>query len=233
MISIHFVRWPFSVVAILAVMSSSRASPGAGPETITNGIGMKLVLVPAGKFMTGSAREEIRHWNDLFKRQGQGLKIDNEGPLHRVRITRPFYLGVYHVTVGQFRKFVTDAGFQTDAEKGAHQAPRHGYRHGPVRVQGGVLVAESGFQAERQRTGGVRELERCRRVRRLAGPQRAEGLPAAHGSRVGICLPSGNNNEVLFWQRDRRPGRLCLVVRQLRSENARRRREASEPLWPV
>ncbi len=121
MISTHFVRWPFSVVAILAVMLSSRASPGAGPETITNSIGMKLVLVPAGEFMMGSASEEIRHWNDLFKRQGQGLKIDNEGPLHRVRITRPFYLGVYHVTVGQFRKFVTDAGFQTDAEKGAHQ----------------------------------------------------------------------------------------------------------------
>ncbi len=117
MISRRSARWTFAVGAILAVMSPSRASRGAGPETITNGIGMKLVLVPAGEFMMGSPQAEIQNWNDWFKRQGQGLNIDNEGPLHRVRITRPFYLGVCHVTVGQFRKFITDAGYQTDAEK--------------------------------------------------------------------------------------------------------------------
>jgi formylglycine-generating enzyme required for sulfatase activity len=121
MISSHFVRWTFSVGAILAVMLSSQASPAAEPETITNGIGMKLTLVPAGEFMMGSPQEEVGNWNDSVKQHGQGLNIDNEGPLHRVRITRPFYLGVYHVTVGQFRKFVTGAGYQTDAEKGEHQ----------------------------------------------------------------------------------------------------------------
>jgi formylglycine-generating enzyme required for sulfatase activity len=35
-----------------------------------------------------------------------------------VRITRPFYLGVHEVTVGQFREFVNDTGYQTDAQKG-------------------------------------------------------------------------------------------------------------------
>ena len=35
-----------------------------------------------------------------------------------MRITKPFYLGTYHVTRGQFRQFVKDTGYTTDAEKG-------------------------------------------------------------------------------------------------------------------
>ena len=86
---------------------------------ITNSLGMKLVLIPPGEFMMGSSAEEIKVWNDWFKQQDlKGANIDSEGPQHRVRITRPFYLGAHHVTVGQFRQFVTDAGYATDAEKG-------------------------------------------------------------------------------------------------------------------
>src|SRR5262249_32895170 len=33
--------------------------------------------------------------------------------------TRPFCLGTYHVTKGQFRQFCADSGYLTDAEKGA------------------------------------------------------------------------------------------------------------------
>jgi formylglycine-generating enzyme required for sulfatase activity len=44
----------------------------------------------------------------------------DEHPQHRVRITKPLYLGTYHVTRGQFRQFVKDSGYKTDAEKGDH-----------------------------------------------------------------------------------------------------------------
>ena len=91
----------------------------SGERTFTNSLGMKLVLIPAGEFQMGSSAEEIKTWNDWVKQQGlKGTNIDNEGPQHRVRITRPFYMGAHHVTVGQFRQFVTDAGYTTDAEKG-------------------------------------------------------------------------------------------------------------------
>ncbi len=110
---------------VSAMSGSGPSLPGppppgsSGERTFTNTAGMKMVLVPAGEFMMGSSPEEIKLWNDWFKQQDlKSSNVDNEGPQHRVRITRPYYLGAHHVTVGQFRKFVTDVGYQTDAEKG-------------------------------------------------------------------------------------------------------------------
>ena len=101
------------------------SSPGkciATPsKVLTNSIGMKLRLIPAGEFMMGnshSAKEEA----EIFKQYGSDLNPDsfqNEYPRHRVRISKPFYMGTHHVTVGQFRRFVGDSGYKTDAEKNA------------------------------------------------------------------------------------------------------------------
>ncbi len=93
-----------------------------GERQITNSIGMKLTLVPAGEFMMGSG-EPAEDTVAFFKKN---YGMDNlraahfkvEHPQHRVRITKPFYLGTYHVTRGQFRQFVKDSGYKTDAEKG-------------------------------------------------------------------------------------------------------------------
>jgi formylglycine-generating enzyme required for sulfatase activity len=74
----------------------------APSRQITNSIGMKLVLIPAGEFLMGSPDGD-----------GDG----DEHPQHRVRITRPFYLGATEVTRGQFRRFVDEAGYRTAAEK--------------------------------------------------------------------------------------------------------------------
>ena len=54
-----------------------------------NNISMKLVLLPAGKFMMGSPDTEKDHER-------------NEGPQHEVTISKPFYMGVYEVTQEQY-----------------------------------------------------------------------------------------------------------------------------------
>jgi formylglycine-generating enzyme required for sulfatase activity len=65
-------------------------APVEPPKSITNSIGMKLVLIPAGEFLMGSP--------DTDKEA-----LDREKPQHRVRITRPFYLGATEVMQGQYR----------------------------------------------------------------------------------------------------------------------------------
>jgi sulfatase modifying factor 1 len=92
------------------------AEPAAQPKEVVNSIGMKLRLIPVGSFTMGTSKEEI----DRLLKAFPGLRgewFEDECPAHQVRITRPFYLGAYEVTVGQFRKFVADAGYKTDAEK--------------------------------------------------------------------------------------------------------------------
>jgi formylglycine-generating enzyme required for sulfatase activity len=67
-----------------------QTAPATG-KLITNSIGMKLTLIPAGEFMMGSP--------DSDRRAGSAEK-----PQHQVRITKPFYLGVTEVTQGQYEK---------------------------------------------------------------------------------------------------------------------------------
>jgi formylglycine-generating enzyme required for sulfatase activity len=63
------------------------------PPEILNSVGMKLVRIPAGKFLMGSpANEEGRD--------------DDEGPQHEVEISQPFYMGVYEVTQEEYQKVV-------------------------------------------------------------------------------------------------------------------------------
>ncbi|MDY6863623.1 MAG: formylglycine-generating enzyme family protein [Thermodesulfobacteriota bacterium] len=42
---------------------------------------------------------------------------NNENPVHRVYVD-DFYMGRYEVTLGEFRKFIKDTGYRTQAEKG-------------------------------------------------------------------------------------------------------------------
>jgi len=69
-----------------------KAKPAA--DDFTNSIGMKFKLIPAGEFEMGVPREEkgFNSWEQQ----------------HRVRITRPFYLGMYEVTQAQYAKVMGD-----------------------------------------------------------------------------------------------------------------------------
>jgi len=68
-----------------------------------NEVKMKLVQISAGKFTMGSPETEKDRGKDEVQ--------------HEVTISKPFYMGVTHVTVDQFAAFVKDSGYKTDAEK--------------------------------------------------------------------------------------------------------------------
>ncbi|HSS64688.1 MAG TPA: formylglycine-generating enzyme family protein [Gammaproteobacteria bacterium] len=76
------------------VLRDRLAGGGDGPE---------MISLPAGSFRMGSAEDEIGRAGD-------------EGPRHRVEISKPFAISRYEVTVAQFRRFVESSGYRTDAE---------------------------------------------------------------------------------------------------------------------
>ncbi len=60
-------------------------------KTFTNSIGMEFILIPAGEFLMGAVPQD------------QDANED-EKPQHKVRITKPFYLGKYPVTQEEWQK---------------------------------------------------------------------------------------------------------------------------------
>jgi formylglycine-generating enzyme required for sulfatase activity/serine/threonine protein kinase len=81
-------------------------------KEIKNSIKMKLVLIPAGKFIMGSPEEEVEDPKAEEPRHNP-----NESPQHPVTITKPFYLSACEVTVGQFKAFVEAEKYLTEAER--------------------------------------------------------------------------------------------------------------------
>src|SRR3989442_2621093 len=102
------------------LMASSAWSIGpapTSPKQIENSVGMKFVLVSAGEFMMGSEEspDSLAKSYPQYERAAF-LELDDEAPVHKVRITRAFYLGQHHVTVGQFRRFLQASGYKAESE---------------------------------------------------------------------------------------------------------------------
>ena len=70
---------------------------------------MEFVLVAAGEFTMGSSPEEVDHILGLHPTRDRGWFLD-EHPTHRVRISRPFYVGVHEVTNAQYRQYAPKHG---------------------------------------------------------------------------------------------------------------------------
>jgi len=87
------------------------------PTSIENSLGMQFALVPAGEFAMGSDEppEALAAAYPQYGRE-RLQALGDEAPVHRVRITRPFYLGRHEVTVGQFRRFLAASGHVPESQ---------------------------------------------------------------------------------------------------------------------
>ncbi len=119
----------------------------------------EMVLIPSGTFMMGVPEAESR-------REDTGSFDTNARPVHSVEIARPFWLGRYPVTRGEYAAFVADTGY--DKDNGSWQGPGFPQtdRHPVVKVSHNDAMAYVAWLS--QRTGQIYRL-----------PSEAEGEYAA------------------------------------------------------
>ena len=79
------------------------------PAAFTNEIGMKFVLVPAGKFMMGSRDSVKKIAQSCNMPQAQAGWFVDEVPRHEVTLSA-FYMSIHEVTQGQYAALVRPSG---------------------------------------------------------------------------------------------------------------------------
>ena len=82
-------------LGVIIYLAYSRFSNSNEPGVITNSIGMKFKLIPAGSFTMGSPDDE----EDRF---------DDQGPLRTVEIEKPFFMGIYEVTQDDYEEVMDE-----------------------------------------------------------------------------------------------------------------------------
>ena len=108
------------------LFSGALFSPAVRAADYTNSIGMRFKNIPEGSFYMGSCKLSNADKETDKKRKFIGLPPkgvacpfgaspddkadDDETPQHKVRISRSFRMGVYEVTLGQFKQYIADAG---------------------------------------------------------------------------------------------------------------------------
>jgi formylglycine-generating enzyme required for sulfatase activity len=95
----------FGCLIVPIVISAGTPAPDSQAglkDEITKKIGMKLAAIAPGKFLMGSTPEEIA----CVRGEGRNNGYDNEAPRHKVEVSKKFYIGVYPVTHGQYRRVV-------------------------------------------------------------------------------------------------------------------------------
>ena len=119
------------------------------------GVKLEMVLIPAGEFLMGSPDSD----KDAD---------DDEKPQHRVRITKPFYLGKYLVTQEQW-----------EAVMGSN----------PSHFKGPKNPVEKVSWDDCQQFLDKLNAKSARRAGKFA---------VAHRGPVGICLPGGEHDALLL-----------------------------------
>lgn len=104
------------LICLLTLSTITHAQVPRDPDAkkagtvVKNSIGMEIVWIPAGMFMMGSTEAEVDEaFNQCNKETGDQCKRESfaaeraETPRHSVTISRPFLIGKYEVTQGQWQ----------------------------------------------------------------------------------------------------------------------------------
>jgi formylglycine-generating enzyme required for sulfatase activity len=89
------------------------------PVEYENSIGMRFVFIPPGEFTMGTSALEIARLLEVLPAEKFQLRLPAEGPEHRVRITKPLFLGMHEVTQEQYAR-VMFANPSSFSEKGEY-----------------------------------------------------------------------------------------------------------------
>ncbi len=120
----------------------------AAPVENPNSAGTTMILVPPGEFLMGMTEEQVAaalkdkdatHW--LYNNYRESR------PQHRVTISKPFYLAATEVTIGQFRAFVADTGYRTEAERDGKGGTRWDEQHKTLVQEPNLLWNSPGYEA--------------------------------------------------------------------------------------
>ena len=137
-----------------------RGHPGPGPQSrFAESIGIKIVPIPRGGVLDGvvarAGRADLKLFPVLTKEE-----LADEQPRHRVRVTKLQGLSAHEVTVGQFRRFVDETGYKTEAERDGEGRVRFRFREEIIRAGPEVHLADPGVRAVGRSPGGGGVLER-------------------------------------------------------------------------
>ena len=96
-----YMKSPLATLTTLILYSLTQLHAA---EPITNSIGMRLVRIEAGSFAMGQDGPQTDY--KMKNHPGESDRPDwDEKPVHRVLISKPFYIGATELTVDQYRQF--------------------------------------------------------------------------------------------------------------------------------
>ena len=177
---------------LLAMAGAANAQTEGRPKELSlelgGGVKLEMVLIPAGEFMMGSPDADKDAHSD-------------EKPQHRVRITKPFYLGKYPVTQEQW-----------EAVMGNNPSRFKGPKNPVEKVSWDDCQQ---FLEQAEYAGPA-----CRMESSSCPPRPNGNTPAGPGRSTKYCFGDDGVGT----------GRICLVRRELRRQDAPGGREEAERL---
>jgi len=103
-------------VLLVTAFGAGFSSGDEPARIVVNTLGMKLVLIPAGEFAMGSDEKPAELAKTYTRYEARRFAFADEAPVHKVNITKAFWLGATEVTRSQFQKYIELSGNKSEAE---------------------------------------------------------------------------------------------------------------------